>query len=518
MRFSAVSAIALTVCLGMAGPVSADQAGASAAKVHAGKAAKDVADNWAKAPIAEQDTHYTGKATVDGHKIEYTATAGTLTIRDDEGKPEASVFYTAYTAKGEHRPVTFFYNGGPGSASLWLRMGSFAPEAVMTKEPTTGGPAPFTSIKPNPDTLIGSTDMVFIDAVGTGYSRPLSGTKPEHFYGVDQDIDAFKRAIKRYITKNKRWDDPKYIFGESYGTTRSAGLVRALEDDGVQMNGVVLLSSILNYGILQSGYDNRYIGYLPTYAATAWYHDKIKNKPADLAAFVDKVRTFANGDYRLALAKGDDISDAEADKVAQELSAYTGLSEAYLKRTKLRIDPSRFRKELMRDEGETLGRFDGRFMGTDVDNAGERPEYDPSDTGISGTYVSGFMDRLTRKFGYKTELKYRLSARPYKGWTWDFGHEPPRGWKQKVADVAVDLSNAMRINPHLKVMSLNGYFDMATPFFSTELDLKHMGLPKKLQDNLSFHYYHAGHMVYLNPKARHQMRLDLQAFYKENAK
>ncbi|MBW4331807.1 peptidase S10 [Stakelama sp. CBK3Z-3] len=509
-----ISTIALAVCLTAAVPAMAQDKDddTSPAKQHKKDVAEAIAGQWATAPAEEVEKSYSARASIDGRGIGYKATAGTLTIRNDEGKPVASIFYTAYTAAGEHRPVTFFYNGGPGSATLWLRMGSFAPEAVRTTDPVAVAPAPY-DIGPNPDSLIGTTDMVFIDAVGTGYSRILGDAKAKEFYGVDEDAAAFTSAIKRYLTKNDRWGDPKYLFGESYGTTRSAALALKLEDAGVALNGVVLLSSILNYGVDQSGYDSAYIGYLPTYAATAWYHNKVADRPADVATFAQQARDFAAGPYASALAKGTDISPAEEDRIAQQLAHFTGLSAQYIKEANLRIDPSRFRKELLRDQRETVGRFDGRYIGTDIDAAGERPGYDPSDTGISGAYVSGFMDRLTRKFGYDTSLDYRLSVWDTRPWSWDFSHEGPESGTQQAVDVAEDLSRAMRTNPHLRVLSLNGYYDMATPFFATEYDLKHMMLPQKLRGNLQFHYYPAGHMVYLNPEARHEMRIDLQNFF-----
>jgi carboxypeptidase C (cathepsin A) len=488
-----------------------------AARQHAEKTAEAVAANWASAPVEEVTKTSKGTAKVDGKSIAYTATAGTLTIRDAQGKPTASLFYTAYTAPGKHRPVTFFYNGGPGSASLWLRMGSFAPEHVRTGNPEAVRPAPY-DVGPNPDSLIGSTDMVFLDAVGAGYSRPLGDAKPADFYGVDQDVDAFAKAIMRYVTKNARWGDPKYIFGESYGTTRSGALAYQLEDRGMALNGVVLLSSIMNYGIRQSGFDTIHLGYLPTYAAVAWYHGRVADRPATVDEFVEQARQFANGEYAAALAKGQDITPTEEDAVAQKLSRFTGLSVDYVKQANLRIDLGRFRKELLRGGRETVGRFDGRYKGVDADAAGESPEYDPSDTAISGLYVGSFLDQLTTQLGYKTDLDYRLSAREGGDFDWDWSHRPPAGRSQNVADVTADLGAAMRTNPHLRVLSLNGYYDMATPFFSTERDLKHMMLEPGLRQNLQFRYYPAGHMVYLNPEALHQMRLDMQRFYAEEAR
>jgi len=521
MRFT--TTVALAACLLASMPASAQKADTPAGDIAEEmdkKVAGEVAANWATAPVEEVTKSRSMKTAIDGKTISYTATAGTLTIRDVKGKPTASIFYTAYTVPSSgsrRRPVTFFYNGGPGSASLWLRMGSFAPIHVRTTDPRAVAPAPF-DVGPNPDTLIGSTDMVFIDAVGAGYSRALGDTKPSEFYGVDQDVDGFAKAITRYVTRNKRWGDPKYIFGESYGTTRSGALTYKLEDEGMALNGVVLLSSILNYGIRQSGFDAIHIGYLPSYAATAWYHNRVPDRPSDLAAFVDQARAFANGAYATALAKGQDISPEEEDAVAREMSRFTGLSVDYLKRANLRVDLGRFRKELLRDQRLTVGRFDSRYTGIDDDAAGENPEYDASSTGITGLYVSSFQDYLTRDLGYETDLAYRLSAREGGDFKWDWSHESPAGRTQNVADVTADLSAAMRTNPHLRVLSLNGYYDMATPFFSTERDLKHMMLPETLRPNLQFRYYPAGHMVYLNPEALHQMRLDLERFYAEDAR
>jgi carboxypeptidase C (cathepsin A) len=519
MRLTATLGFASLLALSLSHPALAQKDGApDAAKQHAEQTADEIAKNWASAPVEEVTKTSKGTASVDGKSIAYTATAGTLTIRDAQGKPTASVFYTAYTAPGKHRPLTFFYNGGPGSASLWLRMGSFAPDHVRTGNPEAVAPAPF-DVGPNPDSLIGSTDMVFLDAVGSGYSRPLGDAKGADFYGVDQDVDAFAKAILRYTTKNGRWGDPKYIFGESYGTTRSGALAYQLEDRGMALNGVILLSSIMNYGIRQSGFDTIHIGYLPSYEATAWYHNRVPGgRPASLEAFVEEARQFANGPYAAALLKGQDISAQEEDAVAQQMSRFTGLSVDYLKRANLRVSLSRFRKELLRDGRETLGRFDSRYKGIDEDAAGEDPEYDPSDTAISGLYVGSFLDQLTNKLGYQTDLSYRLSAREGGAFNWDWSHEPPSGRKQNVADVTADLSTAMRINPHLRVLSLNGYYDMATPFFSTERDLKHMMLEPALRPNLQFKYYPAGHMVYLNPEALHQMRLDMERYYAEGAR
>jgi carboxypeptidase C (cathepsin A) len=471
----------------------------------------DAEDAKATAKEAEHTTHHT--ITVNGQTIAYDATAGTLTLRDEDGKPIASMFYVAYIAKGgAKRPVTFFYNGGPGSSSLWLHMGSLGPMRVHTDSPQSTHNAPFT-LAPNEYTLLDKSDLVFLDAIGAGFSRPLGDTKGSAFWGVDQDIDAFAKGVTRYLTKWDRWNSPKFLFGESYGTTRTAGLSFALQQQGVQLNGAVILSSILNYGIRQPGYDQIYLTYLPSYAATAWYHNKLADKPADLPAFLQTVRDYADGPYAAALAKGQNISAAEEDAVGKQLSAYTGLSVAFLKEAHLRVDLDRFRKELLRSEHRIVGRYDSRFEGIDQDLTSGSTESDPSDTGITGAFVAAFHSYLADDLNYETPLSYRptyYAVSPQ----WDWHHKGPGSrYPQNNPDVALDLAAAMRENPHLQLLSLNGWYDMATPFFGTEYDLAHMELDPTLRGNLHFAYYPSGHMVYLNVEALKQMKADLNRFY-----
>lgn len=470
----------------------------------------------AKAADTESAVRTQHSVSIGGHTIRYTATAGTLIIRDDKNEPQASVFYVAYTVdkggKPGKRPVTFLYNGGPGSSSVWLHMGSFAPVRIETASPEATAPPPYHLVQ-NSDSLLDQTDLVFIDAVGTGYSRPLGKATGKDFWGVDQDISAFARAIQRYVTINKRWNSPKFLYGESYGTTRSAALVDALQDKGMAFNGVILMSSILNYGIRQPGYDEIYIGYLPSYAAAAWYHDKIPNKPADLKGFLDQVRAWAQGPYAAALAQGQNLPPAEVDAIARQMSAYTGLSVQYIKEANLRVDLGRFRKELLRDQRLTLGRYDSRFTGTDPDAAGETPDYDASDSGISGAFVSAFHDYLDQQLHYHSDLEYRPTYGEIIK-TWDWKHKAAGiNRPLPVAYVAGDLAHAMRTNPNLKVLSVNGYYDFATPFFITEYDLAHMNLDPSLRGNLQFLYYPSGHMIYLNTDALKQLKTDLVPFY-----
>ena len=475
----------------------------------------------ATAPIAEVRKVTRHQTVIGGRPMTYTATAGTLTIRDDEGKPTLSMFYVAYTAgdgRDSSRPVTFLYNGGPGSSTMWLHMGSVGPVRVVTDSPApTHGP-PY-AIVANNDSLLDKSDLVFLDAPGAGFSRPVGDTKLAAFWGTDPDIDTFARGIERYLTVYDRWNSPKVIFGESYGTTRSAGLAYRLQRDGVQLNGVVLLSSILNYGRRDPGFDQELIDYLPSYAAAAAYHNRLATPPADLPAFLREVRDFARGPYALALAKGQELDPAERQAVAQKMASYTGLPVDYLLQADLRVTPSRFRKELLRDRRLTLGRYDARFTGHDVDAAGENPEFDPSDAGITGAFVAAFHHYLTTELGYTTDLSYRPTYYSA-GLQWDFRHRPPgtRGENDSTpADVALDLSAAMRQNPHLLVYSLNGIYDFATPFFGTEYDLGHMQLDPALKGNVRFAYYPSGHMVYLNTEALKSMKADLARFYDEAA-
>ncbi|MBV8157811.1 MAG: peptidase S10 [Dyella sp.] len=500
--------LASSVALSPCNPLLAKEAPAD--KKEAASKDEDV-----KAPTTENAVSTKHSVSIGGRSVAYTATAGNLIIRDEKGEPQASVFYVAYTVdsgKSEKRPVTFLYNGGPGSSSMWLHMGSFGPVRIETASPAATDPAPY-KLVPNSDSLLDKTDLVFIDAVGAGYSRPVGKAEGKDFWGVDQDVSAFSRAIQRYVTINNRWNSPKFLYGESYGTTRSGALVDALQDKGMAFNGVILMSSILNYGVRMPGYDEMYIGYVPSYAAAAWYHNKLANKPADLKTYLDQVRAFARGPYATALAKGQDLPAPEADAVARQLAALTGLSPQYVKEANLRIDPSRFRKELLRNERRTIGRFDARFEGVDEDAAGEVPGYDASDTGISGAFITAFHDYITSQLKYHSDLEYRPTFGDI-GKDWDWKHQAA-GIKRplQTAYVAGDLAHAIRTNPHLQVLSVNGYYDFATPFFITEYDLSHMNLEPSLRGNVHFLYYPSGHMVYLNTEALRQLKGDLARYY-----
>jgi carboxypeptidase C (cathepsin A) len=462
--------------------------------------------------------------TAGARPVDYTATAGTLIINGDDEKPIGSMFYVAYTednVPSKTRPVTFLYNGGPGSATIWLHMGSLGPVRVISQAPNASNPPPFQWVQ-NQYSLLDKSDLVFIDAPLTGFSRAVGKGTPKDLTGVDPDLHAFEKFIVRYITLNQRWNSPKFLFGESYGTTRSAGLVGLLNRDGIEFNGVTLLSSILNYGVDLPGYNTRDWGYLPSYAAIAWYHKKVP-QTVPLAQWVEQARTFAGGPYATALLEGDRLSPADFNAIAEQVAHFTGLPVQYIKEANLRISAPRFRKQLMLDDEQILGRYDARFEGFDVDAAGETPGYDPSDTGISGAYVGAFHEYLTSELKYYTNENYDLQAprTPGAGGAWDEHHQPSGGaggfgrGGQSMPDVAVDLADTIRKNPHLLVFSANGYFDLATPFYITEFDLSQMELPASLRGNVQFGYYPAGHMVYLNVEALKMLHADMDRFYTE---
>ena len=467
-------------------------------------------------PEKSSVTHH--ELMLGGKSLKYTATVGTLLIRDEDDKAYGSMFYIAYTLDGANpvtRPVSFLYNGGPGSATLWLHMGSFSPVRIQTDSPNASAGPPF-KLVPNRYSLLDKSDLVFIDAPLTGYSRAVGKGQAKDFAGVDQDLKAFDRFIARYISANQRWNSPKFLIGESYGTTRSAGLSDLLASDGIQLNGIVLISSILNYAIRSPGYDTIYVANLPSYAAAAWYFNKVQNKPPDLATWVQQAREFAAGPYAQALFMGHNLPAPQLDSVAKEMSRLTGLSVDYIKEANLRVSPTRFRKEVLRSDRKTLGRYDMRFEGADVDAAGENPSYDASDTGITGAFVAATHDYLERELKYESTDNYRPSAGEIGQWDWH--HRPAGGGPggpgggQLQPWVAGDLGSAIRKNPHLRVFSANGYFDLATPFFSTEYDLDHMDLEPELRGNVQFGYYPSGHMIYLNVDALHQLKDDLAAF------
>ena len=469
-------------------------------------------------PPAPADSVTHAIAHVNGQAIPYTARAGMITLRNDKDQLTGRMFYTAFTRDGSDlgkRPITFFYNGGPGSSTIWLRMGSFAPLRVQTENDKGIPNAPFHLIENN-YSLLDKTDMVYVDAPNTGWSRVLGVGEPKDFMGIDQDGRAFTQFIERYITQFGRWNSPKFLFGESYGTTRDCVLVNMLQEAGVQMNGVVLLSSILNFGLgglgggqQIGGGDWAYVTYLPTEAAAAWFHHKA-GQGQSLTGFLRGVEAFAGGTYLHDLAQGADLSQAEFNADVARLHQYIGLPEDYIRNSNLRIPYFRFLQALLRDQDTLIGRYDSRYTTWDLAPNADTPEWDPSDVGISGAFVGLGLNYMTQTLGYHTNLAYRPTAYgPVLGARWDMHHDgddPP-------ANVTPDLARAMTTNPHLQVFSGNGYFDFATPYFATEYTLGHMGLAPALQRNITFGFYPSGHMVYLNPQALVSFKADLARWY-----
>ncbi|MDE2481024.1 MAG: peptidase S10 [bacterium] len=457
--------------------------------------------------------------TIDGKPIHYTARAGLITLHDQQNVPTARVFYTAYTVDGANpmtQPVTFLYNGGPGSSTMWLRMGSVGPVRVLAADGQASGPPPY-RIEDNPYSLLDKSDLVFIDMPDSGFGRNMPG-KERLYFGVDQDVAAFGQFIENYISQFGRWNSPKFLFGESYGTTRSAALSDYLLNHGVALNGVVLQSSILNFGLDFTsgnpigGGDWPYVLYLPTEAATAWYHHKVANAPADLGTFVKEVDDFALGEYLDALYRGDKISASERNDVVRKLSRYLGVSPEYVRESNLRIPYTRYQSELLRPEGEVFGRLDSRYTTTTTDRASyEGPQWDPTDSSIDAPYTTAINQYLREDLKYNPPIPYRANIYGIiygEGKSWDFAHNG-----QYPTNVAPDLADAMTQNPRLHVFSANGYYDFATPFFATQYTLEHLNIASSLQNNISFGFYPAGHMIYLSTPALAQYKADLARWY-----
>ncbi len=493
-------------------PARAQEATPAAAPSAPAALAKPTA---APAPVREHTIVTKHTIVVGGKTLNYTATAGMLTLKNDKDEPAANVFYTAYTVDGEKsRPVTFVYNGGPGSSSMWLHMGSIGPRRLQTADGNPNGGAPYTIVD-NQHTLLDTSDIVFIDAVGTGYSVVLPKGSGKDFWGVDEDIRAFDQFIRKYVTINDRWNSPKYLFGESYGTFRSAGLANALQDHGLALNGVTILSTVLDYATLSpgpGGEDLADVLFLPTEAAVAWYHNRIPNKPADLATFVASARAFAMNEYAPALMRLAPMTAAERTAIVAKIHNFTGLDPAFIERADLRITPGRFEKELLRTSGKIVGRLDGRYTATDGDRNATQPEFDATDVAITGAYTASFERYSRDELGWKTEDLYKPTNYGEVNRGWNFSRGQNRTSAPQTVD---DLRQAMTKNPKLKLLSAAGYYDLATPFFGMEYSLAHVGIDPSLRANISYAYYPTGHMVYLNDAAAAKFKADLVRFYTE---
>ena len=493
-----------------------------------------------------EESQSSGSVVVDGRSIAYDAVAGTLIVhpkgwddvkppeekneKSDEAKTqnptsEASMFYVAYFKKGasaEARPIMFLFNGGPGSSTVWLHMGAFGPRRVVTADDTHTPAAPYSLIN-NSESLLDAADLVFVDAPGTGFSRIAGGKDKDErekaFYGVDADAHAFAEFAMAFLSRYQRWNSPKYLFGESYGTPRSAVLVNQLETErSVDFNGVVLLSQILNFDLspdlpeFNPSVDVPYELALPTYAATAWYHHKLPNAPKDLETFVHEVERFSMGEYALALGAGAGLDDKRRNAIAAKLHAYTGLPTSYILKANLRIDGGEFEKTLQDANGLTTGRLDTRFSGPTMDPLSKEADYDPQSAAISSAYVSAFNDyvRTQLKFGQDKTYKAEISV----GSVWNFQHQPPGVGEPLpfAPNVLPDLASAMKYNPQLKVQVEGGYFDLATPYYEGWYEMHHLPIPRSLQSNIEYRYYQSGHMVYAHEASLKQLHDNVADF------
>ena len=530
MRRSLVALAAAATCLAAwpafaAGQATASHPAETQPKEQAPPAGKEIK------PL-KSVTH--GVVTIGGQRIPYDAVAGTIILKNEEEKPTASMFYVAYFKSGvkdpSTRPVTFLYNGGPGSSTIWLHMGAFGPERVVTSDHSHTPPAPYELVN-NDYSLLDASDLVFIDAPSTGYSRTISKEEggagvPKDFYSVDGDGRAFAQFVTQFLTDYSRWNSPKYLLGESYGTTRSAVLAYDLETrDDVDLNGVMLLSQILNFDISNDddpqhnpGMDLPYQLALPTYAATAWYHHKLSGplQSGDLPTLLKQVEQFAMNGYAKALEAGTTLPAAQAQQVAQQLAQYTGLSTAYWLKADLRVNGGEFEHQLLGPD-ETTGRLDTRFAGPSMDPMSREAEYDPQAAAISSAYVAAFNTYIRQTLDFKVDMPYRPEYYGSVLAHWDYLHAPPGTGQELYAatNVMPDLADAMKYNPDLKVMNNAGYFDLATPFYAAEYAMHHLAVDPSIAKNMSFAYYDCGHMLYANMASLKQLHANLTHFIEQ---
>ena len=497
---------------------------------------------------AAPDSTTEGTVTIGGQTVAYKAVAGTLTVGatdrqdatlgfdgkllPDSGiKPEANpadapatarMFYAAYFAKNtvaEHRPITFIYNGGPGSSTMWLHLGTFGPRRVVVPDADHQEGAPYTILN-NQYSLLDVSDVVFIDAPGTGLSRTFGKDNTKAFNGVDADGHAFDRFIRRFLSKYDRWNSPKYLFGESYGTPRSAVLAADLR--GVDLNGIILLSQILSFDNSvddpkwNPGVDQSYALALPSYAATAFYFHKLPVQPPALRPFLAEVEKYALGEYMTALLQGSELSDAQRQGVAEKLHSYTGLPVEYLLRADLRIVGANFSKTLKLDESTTIGRLDTRFQGPDLNPLSEGSQYDPQSDAISSAWTAAINDYLRKDLKFGLQSTYWPNGGIVGDFTWDLRHHapggPPAEDQETGTNVMPDLAYRMKLNPKMKIMLAGGYYDLATPYFEGIYEMHHLQIPRALQSNIIYHYYEAGHMIYVREDILKQFHADVAAF------
>ena len=464
---------------------------------------------------------------INGRTIYLTAQAGTFEVRDENNKPIALMGHTFYS-KGDdkrssgsrQRPIVFAYNGGPGSSSFWLHMGVLGPKRIVVNDPITTPAAPY-KITNNNYSILDVADLVMIDPVGTGLSVPMGKAKFKDFWGVDQDIRSISLFITQFLIEKDRMNSPKYLLGESYGTFRNAGVMNKLLGQGIAMNGVIMVSAVFDLRTLlfPPNDDLPYIVHFPTYAATAWYHNMIENKPEDVYTFLDDIRNFTENEYTPALFIGDRITENEKNEIASKLAAYTGTDASYWLKADLRVTASEFFAEFLRDKGEIVGRLDSRFTGLNQDLLSQEGSHDPQSSAISPAYITGFLDYLHRTLKVSKELTYSITAGRREGFKWDWSHEGNNRWGTQAAiNTGIDMAQAMTRDPNMKVLVLNGIYDIATVFYGVEHSINHMGLTKEIKDNITMKYYEAGHMMYTHQPSLEKFKKDVADFIKETAK
>ena len=461
---------------------------------------------------------------INGKTLAYTATCGTWVMREEHDKdgehlgqkPTSAMFFTAYIKDGvkdpAKRPIMFCFNGGPGSASVWLHLGLIGPKRVALDRDGNAGLPPYQLID-NDFSMLSDADLVFIDPVGTGYSRMVEGEKTKEFHEYQRDLDSVGAFIRLFVSRNERWASPKFIAGESYGTTRACGLAGLLQEKyGMYINGLYLISVALDFQTIRfdHGNDMPPMLYLPTYAASAWTHNKLAAdlQKKSLANLMKEVEAFAATEYAHALFQGDKLAPKAFDAIAEKVARYTGLSVAYVKSTKLRVHIHRFCKQLLRDEGKTVGRLDSRFTARDRDSAGEQFEFDPAHAVIGGAFATTLNDYVRRTLKFETDLDYRVLSGLYLTWGW-------KDYANRYVSVGETLRKAMNMNPHLKVFVGNGYFDLATPHFASDYTMNHLSLDATIAKNISRHYYEAGHMMYIHAPSLTKMAADMRGFLRD---